>query len=281
MVSAADHLRLSPLFNAGRYPVFADTDAEQIKGVARDSLRFWLPLEDRAFARMLAVGGQIQPAEHWLFTLNQVVAEPSQQISLDHWRELTEIGAPYIASPGWQKWIAWLSLVLLALAVIWKKGWWSLDKVWALIKGGIKVSSPILNWVLDRFGLQLVLMVGLLTLALSLYGGGLLGGENYFFGFATLALLFALRAGLLSLEPHFRRLFPATAERVYGGAGSLYFIGALVMLVAAVAVLCVRLEFISEQLAIVAYYCLVIGTVQAFWALHKGDKKTVEIANNE
>lgn len=38
---------------------------------------------------------------------------------------------------------------------------------------------------------------------------------------------------------------------------------------------------IAEQLAIIIYYCLVIGTVQAILAPRKRDKQTVEASNNE
>ena len=96
-----------------------------------------------------------------------------------------------------------------------------------------------------------------------------------------MALLFALRAWLLVIEPRFRGLFPAAAERVYAGAGSLYFSGALVMLVATATVLIVKLQPIAEQLAIVAYYCLVVGTVQAAWALREESRQTVEIPYSE
>ena len=407
MLSAVDHLRLSPLFNAGRYPVFVDAEHSKEAATGRYARKIWLPLEDKALPRMLAAGGQIQPVEHWLFTLDQVVAEPRQPMSWDRWRELTETPAPD-APPRWPKWLAWFSVMLLAWAT-WKKGWWSPGKAWALGKGSVKVLIRILRWVLGvasrwgwhalptinlaigvlalgpglwlagrygssfagimllaasvlvacgaychwreqtgqhrpesnsamrarfgalavalgcaiwslgqyklsaqalwgflpllgaiyalfpalyRLGRQFVLnnrgyvlLGGWLALALTLYGGGLLGkvgsGENYFFTFGALALLFALRAWLLAIEPRFRRLFPSAAERVYGGAGSLYFSGALVMLVATATVLSVKLQPIAEQLAIVAYYCLVIGTVQAAWALRKGDKKTVETPNSE
>jgi hypothetical protein len=407
MVSAADHLRLSPLFNAGRYPVFADAEHSKEVATRRYAKNIWLPLEDKALPRMLAAGGQIQPAEHGLFTLDQVVAEPRQPMSWDRWRELTETPT-LVAPPRGPKWLMWVSTMLLAWAT-WKKGWWSPGKAWTLGKGSVKVLIRILRWVLGvagrwgwhalpninlaigvlalgpglwlagrygssfagimllaasvlvawgaychwreqkgqhrpesnsgmrtrfgalavalgcaiwslgqyklsaealwgflpllgaiyalvpalyRLGRQLVLnyrgyvlLGGWLALTLALYGGGLLvkvgSGGNYFFTFGALALVFALRAWLLAIEPRFRGLFPVAAERVYAGAGSLYFSVALVMLVATAAVLSVKLQPIAEQLAIVAYYCLVIGTVQAAWALRKGDKKTVDIPNRE
>ena len=409
MVSAADYLRLSPLFNAGSYPVFADAEHSKEIATGRYTQKMWMPLKDKSLPHMLAVGGEIQPVENFLFALDKVAVEPRQPVNWDRWRELAETPIPY-APTRWPIWLTWFSVIFLAWWGTWRKGWWSPGKLWALGKRNIKVLTRILRWVLvvavrwgwyvlpkiylvigalvlgpvlwmagqfgssfagimllatsvllawgvychwcdqmrqhrldnnflirTRFGglaaglgcaiwsvgqyklgaemlwgflpllgaiyaalpvlyrlwLQLVLnyrsyvlLGGWLALTLVLYEGGLLvkvvgSGENYFFTFGTLALTFALRACLLALKPLFSRFFPAAAGRVYGGAGNLYFSGALAMLVATAAVLSFKLEPIAEQLAVVAYYCLVIGTVQAIWALRNGDKKTVEIPNSE
>lgn len=391
MLSAADHLRLSPLFYAGRHAVFAD--AEHIKEIAagRNSQRNWVSLEEKALSRMLSIKDQIRPVDHWLFALDQVVAEPKRPMIWERWRELTELPTQY-APLRWPKWLIWASATLLAWAT-WKKGWWSPGKVWALGKGGVKVFIRVLRWVLGvagRWGWQALpninLAIGVLALGpglwlagqlglgfigvmvlaasglvvwgaychwreqmeqrgistmmnvrlgilvvtlgcgiwslgkyklgvealwgflplfgavyallpalyrlgqwlarnyrgcvslggwfvltLTLYGVGLLvkvrGGENYFFIFGGLAAFFALRAGLLAIEPRFRDIFPAVAKHVYGGAGSLYFSGALVVLVMTAMVLSVGLQPIAEQLAIVVYYCLVVGVVKEAWVL--------------
>ena len=49
--------------------------------------------------------------------------------------------------------------------------------------------------------------------------------------FWAMAAVLALRALLLTVEPLARRWLPTIAEPVYGGAGSLYFSAALLMLV--------------------------------------------------
>lgn len=54
--------------------------------------------------------------------------------------------------------------------------------------------------------------------------------------------------------------------------GDFVVSGALAMLVATAAVLSVKLEPIAEQLAIVVYYCLVIGTVKEIRALRTGQE---------
>jgi hypothetical protein len=408
MLSAADRLGLSPLFNAGRYPVFAD--AEQIKGITteRYARKIWLSLEDKALTRIFTEGGQIQPVADALFTLDQVVAEPLQQMSWDRWLQLTEISTPN-APPRWPKWLAYFGVILL-VGVTWKRGWWSPSKAWALGTGSAKTLSHRLGWVLGlagrwnwqalpyinlamgvlalgpglwlaglygssfagimllaasvlfawgayshwreqkgqhrseikssmrarfsalvmalgcviwslgqykltaqalwgflpllgviyamlpalyRLGQQFLLnhrgyalLGGWLGLTLILYGGGLLikqvgGIENYFFSIGALAAVFMMRASLLLLEPRFRRLFPTAAERVYVKADSLYFSGALLLLVATAVALSVKLQLIAEQLAIIFYYCLIIGTVKLVWRLGKDNKKIANISNQD
>ncbi len=404
MLSAADHLRLSPLFYAGRRAVFAD--AEHVKEIAagRNSQKNWVPLEEKALSRMLSIKDQIQPVDHWLFTLDQVVAEPKRPMIWERWRELTELPTQY-APPRWPKWLIWASATLVAWAT-WKKGWWSPSKVWALGKGGVKVFIRVMRWMLGvagrwgwralpninlaigvlalgpglwlagqlglgftgvmvlaasglvvwgtychwreqmgqrgsstmmnvrlgilvvslgcgiwslgkyklgvealwgflplfgavyvllpalyRFGQWLarnyrgyVSLGGWFMLTLTLYGVGLLvkvgGGENYFFIFGGLAAFFALRAGLLAIEPRLRGFFPVAAKHVYGGAGSLYFTGALVMLVTTAVVLSVGLQPIAEQLAIIVYYFLVVGTVLEILALRRQSRKEASEAGN-
>lgn len=122
--------------------------------------------------------------------------------------------------------------------------------------------------------------VGWMTAVVALYGLGLTltaeSGENGFFTFGGMAAVLALRAALLLIEPWLRRLVPSMAEAAFAGAGSMYFSGALVMLVSAAMMLILKLEPIAEQFAIVVYYCLVVGTVKEILALrreHQSDQK--------
>ncbi len=105
----------------------------------------------------------------------------------------------------------------------------------------------------------LILTIGLYALGLRVSG---VGNENYFFTFGGLAAVFALRAAILVLEPRVRRRFPAAAERVYGSAGGLYFLGALAVLIATAVMLGMKRQLVAEQLAVIVYYCLVIGVVK-------------------
>jgi hypothetical protein len=111
------------------------------------------------------------------------------------------------------------------------------------------------------------------ALTLMLYGIGLIlkmgNGENYFFTFGGIAVMMATRELFLVAEPRFRKSLPNIANPVYGGAGSLYFSGALVLLVGTATLLSLKLESIAEQLAVVVYYCLVVGTVLEIVALRR------------
>ena len=111
------------------------------------------------------------------------------------------------------------------------------------------------------------------ALTLALYGTGLnlkMGsGENYFLTFGGMAVVMGVRELFLVAETRFRKAFPDIANPVYGGAGSLYFSGALVMLVGTATLLSLKLEPIAEQLAVAVYYCLVDGTVLEKVALRR------------
>lgn len=109
------------------------------------------------------------------------------------------------------------------------------------------------------------------ALTLMLYGIGLnakMGNsENYFFTFGGIATMIVVRELFLIVEPLFGKVFPNIANAVYCGAGSLYFSGALVLLFGTATMLTLKLEPIAEQLAVVVYYCLVVGSVLEIAAL--------------
>ena len=93
--------------------------------------------------------------------------------------------------------------------------------------------------------------------------------ENYFFTCGGIAAMFALRAAFLVLEPWLRRVVPAAASHIFGGAGSLYFSGALVGLLGTTLLLSVKLDPLAEQLAVIVYFCLVTGTVKEIVSLRR------------
>ena len=94
-------------------------------------------------------------------------------------------------------------------------------------------------------------------------------GENYFFTCGGIAAMLALRAAFLVLEPWLRRVLPAAASHIFDGAGSLYFSGALVGLLGTALLLSVKLDPFAEQLAVIVYFCLVVGTVKEIVSLRR------------
>jgi hypothetical protein len=119
-------------------------------------------------------------------------------------------------------------------------------------------------------------------MTLALYGAGLFQkvqkGENYFFTFGGMAALLALRAIFLLLEPWLRRAYPKLAASIFDGAGSLYFAAAIVGLVLTALLLTATLEPFAEQMAVVVYYCLVVGTVLEVVALRRDQKRHAQTA---
>ena len=152
------------------------------------------------------------------------------------------------------------------------------DAAWGLLPlmGTIYALLPLLYqrlllWWQDKR--HALLLAAWAALTLMLYGIGLIlkigNGENYFFTFGGMALVIVMRELFMVVEPRFRRAFPNIANPVYGGAGSLYFSGALVLLAGTAILLSLKLEPIAEQLAVVVYYCLVVGTVLEIVALRR------------
>jgi hypothetical protein len=171
-------------------------------------------------------------------------------------------------------------VALSAGCAIWSLGHFGLKRDAALgflpLMGATYALLPLLYkcfllwWQHKRHPLLLAVWV---ALTLALYGTGLSlkigSGENYFFTFGGMAVVMVVRELFLVAEPRFRKAFPDIANPVYGGAGSLYFSGALVLLVGTATILSLKLESIAEQLAVVVYYCLVVGTVLEIVALRR------------
>jgi hypothetical protein len=200
-----------------------------------------------------------------------------------HWRGGT--------SRIWHE-MGWFVLTLSAGCAVWSLGNFGLqyDAAWGLLPlmGTIYALLPLLYqrlllWCQDKRPTLLLAVWAALTLVL--YGIGLIlkigSGENYFFTFGGMAVLMVVRELFLVVEPRLRRAFPNIANPVYGGAGSLYFSAALVLLVGTAFMLTLKLEPIAEQLAVVVYYCLVVGTVLEILALrrnhynHSGNLETL------
>jgi hypothetical protein len=158
-------------------------------------------------------------------------------------------------------WIAWNlgrgetygALLMLVAVGYFYLPWLALAVRWAKTDTGATWAWALLAAALYLFGLQY----------------GTRTGENYFFTVGGLVAVLAGRAGLLSIRARFKARWPVAAEKIYGGAGTLYFAGALAGLVLTALLMALKLEPLAEQVAIVVYYFLVIGTVLEILALRR------------
>jgi hypothetical protein len=112
----------------------------------------------------------------------------------------------------------------------------------------------------------LVLGFGLYAIGLTHIGQP---GENYYFTFGGIVVVVIWYIWMERMRGPLQRRWPTVAEKIYGGAGSIYFSGALVGLAITALLLIPRLELLAEQVAVVVYYCLVTGTVLEIVALRR------------
>ncbi len=275
MISAADNFRLSPLFNVGISSVFANL--EHFKEITDGTYtrKIWIPLEEKVLTLILANGGHIQAAENQLYTLDQVLVELRQPMTWTRWSELTEI-PPADSLSRWLKWIAWCGVMLLTW-VVWKVIHASYFLKYFQGNGVIKFLVDKFNKLSEFNYFTYVLMICWFSLSLALYFGGftlrLNGGENYLLILGRLAAIFSMTAGMLALEPYFRKIYPSTAARIYGGYGNLYFSMSLVMFFLTVIALNIKLHPIADELAIIAFLFLVTGVGQIVWVTLKSRGK--------
>lgn len=133
--------------------------------------------------------------------------------------------------------------------------------------------GPAVRWLKTGNGAAWAwaFMVLVLYLMGLWYGAGT--GKNYFFTIGGMAVVLAWRAGLMAIRQCLEARWPIVAEKIYGSAGGLYFAGAVVGLVAMTSLMAMKLEFLAEQVAIVVYYFLVVGTVLEILALRRQSRK--------
>lgn len=116
------------------------------------------------------------------------------------------------------------------------------------------------RWLVLGFGL------GLYALGLTHIGQP---GENYYFTFGGMVMVVIWSVWMKSVREHLLRRWPTTAEKIYGGAGSIYLSGALVGVAIIALLIILRLELLAEQMAVVVYFCLVVGVVLEIMALRR------------
>ncbi|MBT8764370.1 hypothetical protein KFV02_10535 [Desulfohalobiaceae bacterium Ax17] len=108
--------------------------------------------------------------------------------------------------------------------------------------------------------------------ALFLYTLGVLiatGRENYGFTCGSIALVFAYWHLERLLRPWMERKYPKISEYVYRGRGTPFFAGAIILLALTAFLLTFGLDPLAEQVAIIVYYCLVVGVVGEICDLRK------------
>jgi len=93
--------------------------------------------------------------------------------------------------------------------------------------------------------------------------------DNYWITIGGMSVVLVWRALIEYIKPIMHSKYPVIAEKIYGGAGTQYFSGFIVVLVGVMVMLVLKLEPIAEQLAIIGYYMLVVGVVLEVFALRK------------
>lgn len=86
-------------------------------------------------------------------------------------------------------------------------------------------------------------------------------GPNHYFLFGGAASVFALRFVLGTLRPILKSCFPTTVERLFSGAGKPYFACAILAMTVTAVGLMAQVQFLTEQSAIVAFDCIIIGII--------------------
>lgn len=120
MLSAADVLRLSPLFYVGNYPVYANFELSHQLASKKFERKIWVSLRDEVLPLVFAGGGVTRPYEGQLFGVSQVVAELSQPIKLDQWSESSQPTRTPDTFMGSYTRILLLATIFLLMLVCWR-----------------------------------------------------------------------------------------------------------------------------------------------------------------
>ena len=94
-------------------------------------------------------------------------------------------------------------------------------------------------------------------------------GENYWFTFGGMAAVMAWRALIRLVRPKLEEHWPATIKKMYGEGGMCYFSGFAVILIIVTVMIALGMERITEQVAVIGYYMLVVGVAREISVLFR------------
>ena len=212
----------------------------------------------------------------WL-ELNQIILTSNRLFSLEEWRNSygqIDIGHGIELSRIIRLFSVIFALIILAWFV-------ATGRVKILIKNLIWICCIVwkapLNWLCSRKGQSRRLdkiiefliswpanLILWFFVTVFLYIFGIMGliktGENLSFTLAGITAVLAWRAFVGTIRPLSFR-WPLVAKSIYDDKGTHYFLGSGLILLAIAIFKLFGVGFITEQLAIVGYYMLVIGVV--------------------
>lgn len=135
----------------------------------------------------------------------------------------------------------------------------------------------ILPWLME-WGYWLILpssrLARWMLVILVFYGLGLMrfghASQDYYFSAGGIAAIVAWRIWTLKSRIWLESRWPRVAEYVYSSVGSIYFSGALISLAMTAIFSILSVKLVSEQLAMLVYYFLIVGAVLEIARLRKG-----------
>lgn len=135
------------------------------------------------------------------------------------------------------------------------------------------------------FGQNRRILIGLrrmggILIVFGLYAMGIMqvehAGENYFLTLGNMAMVMIWYIWLGRMKEGMQMRWPSLAEKVYGGAGAVYFSGAVVGLVMTVMLLLLNFEWLAKQMTVIVYFCLVAGVAFEIVALRRAQHVHLE-----
>jgi hypothetical protein len=239
----------------------------------------------------------------WLL-LRQVSLKSNQLLSGNNVMGLLDFRPTRDESFGfsWVKWLLYLAAITLLILLWWlnRRGWLpkavgsTLDSSFGLLKWAGSTMLVGLGWIIFDASPRMQKLIGfpaswggnlcfwsLATVFLYAYWllmwGGI--GENAGFVVSSIAVLMTWRALVWWLHPTLMVHWPVLAETVYGGAGTPYLAGFIVILFVNIVISMLKLDLLAYQVSAAGYYMLIVGVGLEVWALSRG-KGVIKMVTN-